>query len=214
MNGYGADAAWRGRRFQSGGAGPTLKGMMRKRRTIRWLGRGADLLLFVPALMLVMSEHVLWAGSRALLRAIGGLAAVRTAQLWLRLLPPYAALPVFLVPDVFSHASEVWAGVLLARGHVIAATVLAVVGKGLATVVLVWIYQACEPALMRVAWFARMHHAIMALRERLLESVRPLRDALLRRLRLAAGGPGWLARRFRRRRARLAAQVVWSRSKT
>ncbi len=186
--------------------------MVIKRRAIRWLARGLDLLLFVPALLLVLSEHVLWAGSRALLRSLGGLAAVRAAELWLRLLPPYAALPMFLVPDVFSHASELWAGVLLARGHLLAATVLAVLGKGVATIILVWIYQACEPALLQVAWFARLHHAVLTLRERLLVPVRPLRAALRRVLRRALGQePGWVARRFRRRRQRLAAQVIGAR---
>lgn len=185
---------------------------MRKRHALRWMGRGADLLLFVPALLLVLSEQVLWAGSRALLRGIGGLTVVRALHLWLRLLPPYAALPVFLVPDVFSHVSEVWAAVLLTRGHVISATVLAVLGKGLATVILVWIYQACEPALLRVAWFARLHHAALALRRRILAPIRPLAAAL--RQRFSPGAPGWLGRRFRRWRLRLAAQVAWNRLKS
>ncbi len=186
---------------------------MRKRRVPRWLGRGVDLLLFMPALLLVLSEQVLWGGSRALLRGIGRLAAVRTAHMWLRLLPPYAALPVFLVPDLFSHASELWAAVLLTRGHLIAATCLAVLGKGLATVILVWVYQACEPALLQVAWFARLHHAVVAAQERILARVRPLRKALLLRWRRSAASPGWVGRRFRRWRQRLAAQVAWSRPK-
>ncbi|MBW4090593.1 MAG: hypothetical protein HIU82_05725 [Proteobacteria bacterium] len=184
----------------------------------RWMGtvmsKGIDLLLFMPALLLVLSEQVLWGGSRALLRGIGGLAAVRAAHLWLRLLPPYAALPVFLVPDLFSHASDLWAAVLLTRGHVIAASCLVVLGKGVATVVLVWLYQACEPALLRVAWFARLHHAVGAVQARVLARVRPWWCALRRRLRGTEAAPGRVARRFRRWRERLAARVVWTRARS
>ena len=177
-------------------------------RPKRWPGRALDLLLFVPALLLVVTEHVLWAGSRALLRTIAGLSAVRAAHLWLGLLPPYAALPMFLVPDLFSHASELWAGVLLARGHLIAAALFVVLGKGLATVVLVWIYQACEPALLRVAWFARLHHAVLRLRERVLNRVRPARAWLVARLPEPAGS-GWVVtRRFRWLRRRVAVGLL------
>ncbi|MDE2582072.1 MAG: hypothetical protein KGL52_10580 [Rhodospirillales bacterium] len=183
--------------------------MAMKRRARWWLARGTNLLLVVPALLVVLSEQVLWAGARQILRGIGGLGMVRTAHLWLRLLPPYAALPVFLVPDLFSHVSEIWAAVLLTRGHVVTAAVLWVLGKGLATVILVWIYQACEPALLRVRWFARALHALVALRSRLLARVRPLATVLRERLRFAVGAPGWVGRRFRRRRQRLAAQVAW-----
>jgi hypothetical protein len=166
--------------------------------------RCLDLLLVLPALLLVVLEHVLWAGSRAILRSVARLAMVRAAALWLGMLPPYAAVPLFLVPDLCSHAAGIWATVLLARGHVIAATLVVVVFKGVATLVLVWIYQACEPALLRVAWFARLHHAVLAARSWVLDRVRPMREAALRRLRASIAGTGWLGRRFQRLRLRLA----------
>jgi hypothetical protein len=166
--------------------------------------RGLDLLLLLPALLLVVLEHVLWAGSRAILRGIAGLGAVRGAQLWLGLLPPYAALPLFLVPEVCSHGAGIWATVLLARGHVVSATLLAVLFKGAATLVLVWIYQACEPALLRVAWFARVHTGVLTARRWVLDRVVPLREAALHRLRMSVARAGWLGRRFQHLRMRLA----------
>ena len=170
--------------------------------------RGIDLLLLPPALLLVVIEHVLWAGSRALLRAVAGLGAVRAAQLWLGLLPPHAAVPLFLVPELASHGAGLWATVLLARGHLVAATAIAVLIKGIATLVLVWIYQACEPALLRVAWFARVHEAVLAMRRWILDRVAPLRDTALRRLRRSVAGTGWLGQRFRRLRTRLAYGLI------
>jgi hypothetical protein len=178
------------------------------------LSRGLDLLLLLPALLVVVLEHVLWAGSRAILHGIAGLGVVRMAQFWLGLLPPYAAVPLFLVPDLFSHAAGIWAAVLLARGHVVAATLIAVLFKGVATVVLVWIYQACEPALLRVAWFARLHHGVLAVRGCVLDRTRPLRDAALRRLRASVARAGWMGRRFQHLRMRLAAGLdsAWPRA--
>jgi hypothetical protein len=168
------------------------------------LSRALDLLLLPPALLVVVLEHVLWAGSRAILHGIASLGIVRAAQLWLGLLPPYAAVPLFLVPDLFSHAAGIWATVLLAQGHVVAATMIAVLFKGVATLVLVWIYQACEPALLRVAWFAQLHHGVLAARRWVLDRVRPMREAALRRLSESVANAGWLGRRFRRLRLRLA----------
>lgn len=179
-----------------------------RRRYARGIGRSLDLLLFIPALLYVLTEHVLWAGARALLRGLGALALVQAAQAWLGLLPPLAALPVFLVPEVFSHASELWAAVLLARGHLLAAGLMAVLGKGLATVILVWVYHACEPALLRVRWFARARNAALRWRAGLLARTDPWRRAALARLARVRLGPGAIRRRFRRWRGRLDQRLV------
>jgi hypothetical protein len=166
--------------------------------------RGLDLLLLPPALLLVVVEHVLWAGSRAILRGIAGLGPVCAAQRWLGLLPPYAAVPLFLVPELCSHGAGIWATVLLTRGHVVTATLIAVLFKGVATLALVWVYQACEPALLRVAWFARLHNIVLAARCWVLDRVMPLREAALLRLRASVARAGWLGHRFQHLRVRLA----------
>ncbi len=81
---------------------------------------------------------------------------------------------------------------------------IAVLFKGVATLVLVWIYQACEPALLRVAWFARLHNAVLAARCWVLDRVKPLREAALHRLRACVARAGWLGNRFQHLRVRLA----------
>ena len=177
------------------------------RRLLAWL---LDALLLVPALLLVLGEHVLWQGSRAVLRAVAGAPLIKALHLWLGLLPPSLALPLFLVPEVFSHVSEFGTAFLLAKGHVAAATLLVVLGKGMATLVLVWIYQACEPALLRVRWFVRVHDAVLRARAALLARFAPIRRMVLIRLRRAAPS-GAVGRRFRRWRLRLASglEVAW-----
>lgn len=132
-----------------------------------------DLLLLLPAALLVLGEHVLWQGARIALRAVAGLPLIRALHLWLGLLPPHAALPLFLVPTAFSHGAEFGTAFLLAKGHFLSATLLIVLVKGTATLILVWIYQACEPALLRVRWFARFHHATRQLRIMLLARCEP-----------------------------------------
>jgi hypothetical protein len=170
-----------------------------------------DLLLLVPALVLVLSEHVVWQGARTVLRALAGLPLVKALHIWLGLLPPSLALPLFLVPELFSHASELATAVLLAKGHLAAATLLMVLGKGLATLILVWIYQACEPALLRVRWFAWLHHAILRARAALLARFAPVRNIVLVRLRRSTRVGGAVGRRFLRWRARLACglEMAW-----
>lgn len=174
------------------------------RRLLAWM---LDLLLLLPALVLVLGEHVLWQGSRAVLRALAGQPLVKALHLWLGLLPPSVALPLFLIPEVFSHLSEIGTAFLLAEGHLISATLLMVLGKGLATLILVWIYQACEPALLRVRWFARTHHAVMRLRARVLAKFDPVRTALLARLRQSASAGGMVGTRFHAWRAHLAVRL-------
>ncbi len=178
------------------------------RHVLTWV---LDLLLLLPAMLLVVGEHVLWQVSRLLLRAAAGQPLIKAVHLWLGLLPPSAALPLFLIPEVFSHASELGTAFLLAKGHLVSATLLVVLGKGVATLILVWIYQACEPALLRVGWFARAHHGVMRLRSLLLAKFEPVRRTLLIRLRRSARAPGAVGQRFRRWRARLASglEAVW-----
>ncbi len=186
---------------------------MRERLRKRLWSALLDLLLLLPALLVVLVEHVLWAGSRRILRTVGALSLVRAAHLWLALLPPVVAVPLFLVPEVFSHASEVGTAVLLAKGHFWAATLLAILGKGLATLILVWIYQACEPALLRVRWFARMHDAVLGARRWLLRRVAPARQLLISRLMRNAPATEALGSRFRAWRLRLASgiELAWPR---
>ncbi len=177
------------------------------RRLLVWL---LDVLLLVPALLLVLGEHVLWQGSRAVLRAVAGQPLIKALHFWLGLLPPSLALLLFLIPEIFSHVSEFGTAFLLAKGHVAAATLLVVLGKGVATLILVWIYQACEPALLRVRWFARTHHAVLRARAALLAKFAPVRRRVLIRLRRAAPR-GAIGQRFRRLRVRLASglEMAW-----
>jgi hypothetical protein len=166
-----------------------------------------DIVLLVPALLVVLIEDVFWNSARALLRRLAALPLMRRTQKGLARLPAAAALLLFLVPEGLNHLAGLWAAVVLARGHVVTAIILAIVLKGGLTLLLVWIYQACEPTLMRVAWFARLHDLVFRARTWALNRIEPARIRLLSALR----GSGWPVGRFRRRfrmvRWRLAAAL-------
>ena len=58
-----------------------------------------------------------------------------------------------MVPEVFSHLAGFYVTLLLAQGHVVAATGMFAV-KLLCTLLLVWIYTTCQNTLLAVPWFA------------------------------------------------------------
>jgi hypothetical protein len=82
---------------------------------------------------------------------------------------------MFLVPEVASRGGWIVSAWLLLQGAVQEAMLVYVVTKLLAGLSALWIYQACEPALLRVGWFARMH----GMGQRLHGSVRRWRGAVL-----------------------------------
>jgi len=169
-----------------------------RNRVIGWL---LDTLLIPLAVLIVLFEDVLWVGALALLRRIDALGPVRTLHAWIGGLPASVALPLFLVPETVSHLAGAYAAILLARGDVLAATLMVILVKGASTLVVVWIYQACAETLLRVAWFAWLHGMALRIRDWAKAQVAPLRAraraflaSLRARLRLRASALGFYAR--------------------
>ncbi len=175
--------------------------MARQSRSARML---RDILLLPPALIYVLIEHVFWAGAKVLLDNAARLPPVNAMQERLKLLPPWAVLPLFLIPEIVSHIGGFWATYLLVQRKYLAAMLAGIVIKGLATLLVVWIYQSCEPALMAVAWFRTAHGWMVHLRDWVAKRLQKLRD-------LAGRGRSRLARRFAAIRIVLAARLGISR---
>ncbi len=157
--------------------------MIRQRR--RWRGVLRDALLLPVALLLVLLEDVVWRGAHALVRQLAGLAAVAVLRRRLARLPGWAALPLFLVPEVAGRGGELWAAWLLYRGHPKSSVLVFVVVRLVATLIVVFIWQSCEPALMRLAWFALASVWVRTVRNWALARTAGLRRRLHR---LADGG--------------------------
>ena len=120
------------------------------------LRRVLDALLLPLALVLVVLEEVLWAGLLAMLRWLADLPPLIRLAAWLGRLPGQAALPLFLVPEAVGKLGELWATALLLQGRIAAAVWVYVGVRVVALTVAVFIYKACQPALLSVRWFAAM----------------------------------------------------------
>lgn len=160
----------------------------------RWQRRLQDLLLLPLALLFIVFEDILWRGAKMLLAGISALPAVGSLRGWLGLLPGYAALPLFLVPELGGRVGELWVAVLLYHKRVVAAVLVYALVRLIATLVAVFIWQACAPALLKLRWFARMVGWVEAARDWALA-----RTAYLRTMARLAGfrAEGQLAQRFR-----------------
>jgi hypothetical protein len=179
-----------------------------RRRARRLLGALRDAALLPFALVIVVAEDVLWRGLRALLDRLTQLAAVQALRAQLGRLPGWAALPLFLIPEAAGRAGEVWAAVLLVHRHATAAALVYIFIRLFAAVIAVFIWHACQPALMRLAWFARLVTLTLWVRDWALARTAPLRAwarGVLRRI--VRGRDGRLGARIGRLRARLARRI-------
>ena len=133
----------------------------------RLLRRLMNLLLLPLALLMVVLEDVVWAGALFVLRAVRRAGPVRAVEAWLGTLSGYAALPLFLVLEIVGFAGKIWAIGLVASGHPVAGLEAYVVIRLGSTLLAVFVYQACSPALLRIGWFARLVHWVHVARDNL-----------------------------------------------
>jgi hypothetical protein len=170
----------------------------------RWGRVLRDILLLPPALLYVVIEHVFWAGAKRLLRQASRVPAIAALQRNLEKLPAAAVLPMFLVPEIFSHLGGFWASDLLVRREWAAAFMVGLFVKGTATLLEVWIYQSCESTLLSVRWFAWLHGKMLAGRDWVAARIKPARRFAQT---LIAGGRTSIARRFAAIRSVLARRL-------
>jgi hypothetical protein len=162
-----------------------------KRRN--WARLIRDILLLPPALLYVIVERVFWTGAQTLLRQAARIEAVASLQKKLAKLPVAVVLPLFLVPEIFSHIGGFWASVLLVKRQWVAAVLVGIFIKGLATLMVVWIYQSSAPTLLSVRWFAWVHMQFLRGRDWVAQRIKPATDFALR---LVRGNRSRIARRF------------------
>jgi hypothetical protein len=119
--------------------------------------RLVNALLLVPALVVVLAEDFVLRPIRRGLSRVYRVGVLQRLHQRLARLPPGVALPLFLIPEAASRAGWVASAWLLLQGAAWEALMVYVLTKLLAGVTALWVYRACEPALLRVAWFARLH---------------------------------------------------------
>jgi len=87
-------------------------------------------------------------------------------------LPPYAALAVFFLPTLLLLPVKLGALWLIGRGQAALGLIVIVVAKLVGTALLARLFQLTQPALMRLAWFARLYTRWSVWKEALLVRVR------------------------------------------
>jgi len=172
-----------------------------------WRRRLTDALLFPVALLVVLLEDVLWVAARDFLSAISHLWLLRQLRRGLGRLPGWAALPCFAVPELLGRVGEFWAFLLLFHHHVVGGVLTYVVVRVVATLIVLFIFQACEPALMRLRWFAWAIDRLQAARDWARARLAPV---LVRLREAIRGSRGRLGIRFRALRRRLRRRPPWT----
>lgn len=124
------------------------------KRLLRWLFN----LTLGPALALVLIFEE-W-GWEPLQRLMARLARL---PLWARMealitgLPPYAALMAFFVPALLLLPIKLLALYWISRGHTVMGLLVVLTAKMMGTAAVARLFALTQPALMRLAWFARLY---------------------------------------------------------
>lgn len=124
-----------------------------------------DLLLLPVALLVVLLEDLLWRGAKFVLRWVSRQPPAAWLRERLARLPGWAALPLFLLPELAARLGDIWFALLLYRGRATAAVAVYALVRVVSTLVAVFIWQSCSVALLQMRWFARIIAGIETLRE-------------------------------------------------
>jgi hypothetical protein len=154
---------------------------------IRFLIRALQL----PLALVVMFYEWGWTSLSAVFKWLARRRLWALLEFWIQRLPPYAALLLFLLPSLLLLPVKLGALWLAAHGQKVVAVVVLIVAKIVGTAVVARIFTLTQPALMRLAWFARFYNWF-----------KPWKDAWMATLRASA--PWRALRKIRLRiRARL-----------
>lgn len=135
---------------------------------LRWL------LTWVMAVVILFEEWG-WEPLQRLLRRIVNLLHLQRFESWLQTLPPYACLAALALPSALLLPAKLAAFALISKGHVIWGGIVFFAAKLIGTAVIARIFSMVQPALMQLAWFARMYATWKRWKDALLLHVRSTR---------------------------------------
>ena len=145
-------------------------------------------LLALVALILLFEEWG-WEPLAALFAKLARLPVWAAIERRIAALPPWAAVAVFALPALALLPVKLLALFLIGRGHAIMGVSVLLGAKLLGTAILARLFTLTQPALMRLAWFARWYPRWKAWKDSVIAQVR-------------ASAP-WQAARHWKARARL-----------
>lgn len=155
----------------------------------------AGLFNVVVALVLLFEEWG-WQPILAAFRWLERFRVVARIEAAIASLPPYAALAVFIAPSAILMPVKFGGLWLLAQGQVLAAGLLLATAKVASTALVARIFMLTRPALMQLAWFARLYAWFVPWKEALFARVRASfawRYGRIVKARVAKAARQWLA---------------------
>jgi hypothetical protein len=128
--------------------------MSRILRTLWQLLRG---LLRAALAVIILFEEWGWEPISRLMARIGNLPVFRQIEAVIRKLPPYAALGLFLLPTLLLLPIKLLALWLISIGRAKLGVLVIVLAKVIGTAIVARLFALTQPALMQLAWFARLY---------------------------------------------------------
>jgi hypothetical protein len=125
-----------------------------------------------PLALLILFEEWGWEPLQRAFMRIAHALGLQGLEQRIRRLPPYAALGVFAVPTLMLVPVKLLALWLIGIGQVMLGALVIIAAKVVGTAVVARLFTLTQPALMRLAWFARAYARWMAFKEALLRQVR------------------------------------------
>lgn len=122
--------------------------------------------------LLILFEEWGWEPLQRALAWVGRLPGLRWLEARIRVLPPYAALALFLLPTAMLLPVKLLALWLIGQGKVWAGTLVILGAKLVGTAIVARLFALTQPALMQLAWFARLFRRWVSWKEALLAQVR------------------------------------------
>ncbi|MEX8493245.1 hypothetical protein [Sphaerotilus sp.] len=137
-------------------------------RPLRWLFQWLIALI-------VLFEEWGWEPLARLMAQLARLPLIGWLECRIARLPPALALVVFLTPGLMLLPVKLAALALVSHGHVFTGISVIVLAKLLGTALVARIFQLTQPALMQLAWFARLHGRWIVWKEAAVAQVRASR---------------------------------------
>ncbi|HEY5579815.1 MAG TPA: hypothetical protein VIK56_01440 [Rhodoferax sp.] len=122
--------------------------------------------------LLILFEEWGWEPLQRAFAWVGRLPGLRWLEERIRALPPYAALALFLLPTAMLLPVKLLALWLIGQGKMLTGTLVILSAKVVGTAIVARLFSLTRPALMQLAWFARLFRRWIGWKKALLDQVR------------------------------------------
>lgn len=122
--------------------------------------------------LFILFEEWGWEPLQRQIARLGQLPGLRWIEAWVRALPPWAALCAFGAPTLALLPIKLLALWAIGNGHVVAGAIVVIAAKIAGTALVARLFTLTQPALMQMAWFARLYARWTHWKHQLLAQVR------------------------------------------